>query len=105
MSMPLKWEFPGGKVEKDESLEAALIREIDEELSLTITLVEALSPVTHEYSDFRIHLMPYLAEVKSGQLLLLEHQDYKWLEPKEMLMLDWADADLPIARDIYQRFG
>lgn len=103
--MPLKWEFPGGKVEEGESLESSLIREIAEELALNISLKEKLAPVVHEYREIKVHLFPYLAEITSGQLILLEHHAHRWLMAKELLLLDWAEADLPVAKAISQRFG
>ena len=105
MSMPLKWEFPGGKVEEGESLESSLIREIEEELSLKILLGERLNPVTHDYGGFQILLIPFLAQIESGHLMLLEHQSYKWLALPELLPLDWAEADLPVAKEVYQKFS
>jgi 8-oxo-dGTP diphosphatase len=105
MSRPMKWEFPGGKVEMGETEESALTREIEEELSLKIQLGERLNPVTHDYGDFQIVLVPFLAEIESGHLTLLEHQSYKWLAVPDLLPLDWADADLPVAREVYQKFS
>ncbi|WP_114749283.1 (deoxy)nucleoside triphosphate pyrophosphohydrolase [Pleomorphovibrio marinus] len=105
MPLPLKWEFPGGKIEESESEENALVREIEEELSLKISLVARLNPVTHDYEDSQILLVPFLAKIESGHLTLLEHQSYKWLAHSELLTLDWADADLPVAREVHQKFS
>jgi 8-oxo-dGTP diphosphatase len=99
MSLPLKWEFPGGKIEKDETEEACIIREIKEELNLEIELSKRLSPSMFDYPNFSIELIPFLARQIGGQIMLNEHSDYKYLEKRELLNLDWAEADIPIVKE------
>ncbi|WP_207426596.1 (deoxy)nucleoside triphosphate pyrophosphohydrolase [Pedobacter sp. SYSU D00535] len=104
MSHPLKWEFPGGKVEKGESEEGSLIREITEELEVEIDIKNRLSPVMHSYGDKTILLIPFIAQIARGEIKLKEHKAYLWLAPGELLQLDWAEADLPIVQELISLF-
>lgn len=97
MSLPLKWEFPGGKIEAGETKEQALIREIKEELCIEITNLEFVSTATYEYDFGRVHLSVFKADIAHGELVLKEHADKKWLAPNELLNLDWAPVDIPAA--------
>ena len=92
----LKYEFPGGKLEPGESPENALLRELDEELGISVTIGEKLADIRHDYPDFSIHMHCYSCEahVFSGELR--EHVAYAELEPHELDQLDWIDADKPI---------
>jgi 8-oxo-dGTP diphosphatase len=98
MSLPLKWEFPGGKIEPGETAEACLIREIKEELHVDVEIVEALPFNTHQYPNVTIQLIPFVCKITNGGVLLKEHLDFKWLSKDELLALDWAEADVPIVR-------
>lgn len=99
MSLPLKWEFPGGKVKLNESLEESLIREIKEELNLNIKVNYALSDVIHHYPKFSIQLFPFVCQLLGGDLKVLEHKEIKWISKEELLSYDWAEADLPIVNE------
>lgn len=96
MKLPLKWEFPGGKIETDETAEECLIREIKEELSINISIIKALTPITHQYDDFNIRLFPFICKIASGEIQLAEHANHLWLLRERLFELDWAEADLPI---------
>src|SRR5690606_20698506 len=96
MAQPLKWEFPGGKVEPGEDEAEAIVREIREELDLEIEVVARLDPVEYDYPDFRIRLIPFTARLTGGSLRLAEHTDARWVSTAELKQLDWAPADLPI---------
>jgi 8-oxo-dGTP diphosphatase len=100
MSMPLKWEFPGGKLEKDEDEINCIKREIKEELNVEIKIIQKLRSFTHDYTSFQIELIPFLSEIISGEIILKEHSQYQWLQKSELLELDWAAADLPIVEEI-----
>jgi 8-oxo-dGTP diphosphatase len=97
MNLPLKWEFPGGKVEENESPEACLKREIKEELNLELEIVQAFPSNFHSYSlGKEIELIPFLCRLLGGDLVLKEHKNYVWKEVDKLHSLDWAEADLPI---------
>ncbi len=96
MSLPLKWEFPGGKIEAGESPADCLKRELYEELGITVTIGEALATATHSYDDFTVTLYPFICSKLQGPITLHEHKAIKWTEPLQMQELDWAEADLPI---------
>jgi 8-oxo-dGTP diphosphatase len=98
MTLPLKWEFPGGKIEPGETAEDCLIREIKEELNIEIQIIKALPSNTHTYPKITIELIPFICEHTSGEILLKEHAQYSWLHKNELLALDWADADVPIVK-------
>ncbi len=95
-----KWEFPGGKVENDEGLENTVIREILEELKVSISVLNFLVQVNHEYPDFRLKMDTFICEIESGEPILTEHIDLKWLSPSELSILDWAAADVPIVEKL-----
>jgi 8-oxo-dGTP diphosphatase len=99
MTLPLKWEFPGGKIEACESPEECLIRELKEELGVSVFIGGALSPATHRYTDFTVTLYPFTCRLAGGIITPYEHHALKWIEPERMPELDWAAADLPVIRD------
>ncbi len=96
MSLPLKWEFPGGKVEPDETPENCLIREISEELNIIIQVRHSLPYNVHNYPSISIKLIPFICKFVKGKIKLKEHANFKWVGKAELLDLDWADADIPI---------
>ncbi|MDR7131684.1 8-oxo-dGTP diphosphatase [Algoriphagus sp. 4150] len=101
MSLPGLWEFPGGKIEVGESPEACLIREIKEELAISIRIGYAMTPHEHSYSEGQIiRLIPFVCSWESGNIDLLEHQKVKWLAKQELKFLEWAPADFPIVEDL-----
>jgi len=99
MSLPLKWEFPGGKIDPGETPTDCLKRELMEELGVCVDIVKPLSLNTHSYSDFTVTLHPYVCEIISGDIVLLEHSAIDWLLPSALPMLDWAEADGPVIRE------
>ncbi|MGJ1433680.1 (deoxy)nucleoside triphosphate pyrophosphohydrolase [Sphingobacterium spiritivorum] len=99
MKLPLKWEFPGGKIEPGESKKDCLIREIKEELHLHIEVNEALKMVEHHYTDFSLQLFPFVCSVRGGQLTPQEHAQVLWVSKQQLMDYDWAEADIPIVKE------
>lgn len=99
MKLPLKWEFPGGKVEENENEIQCVKREIKEEINIEIDVLKKLSNSIYDYGTFKINLIPFLANYISGDITLAEHKDFKLLKKSELLNLDWAEADLPIVEE------
>jgi 8-oxo-dGTP diphosphatase len=98
-----KWEFPGGKIEENETKIEALSREIREELHMTISVDAFLMTVQHQYPDFHLTMDTFLCSCADNTLTLTEHIDFKWLEVSEMRTLDWAEADVPIVEKLLAR--
>jgi 8-oxo-dGTP diphosphatase len=96
MSLPLKWEFPGGKIDHGESREDCLRREISEELGINVSVPKSLPAATHDYPAFTVTLYPFICSIDSGEIVLLEHAAISWLPPEQLHTLDWAEADLPV---------
>lgn len=100
MKLPLKWEFPGGKLEKDEKEIDCIKRELKEELNIEVRVIKKLTNSIYDYSTFQINLIPYVVEYVSGEIILAEHASYKLLEKGSLNTLDWAEADLPIIKEL-----
>jgi len=97
-----KWEFPGGKVEANETQNQALLREIKEELLIDISVDSFLITVEHKYPDFELVMHCYLCSTDSKELTLTEHIDHKWLDDHQLSILDWAEADIPVVEKLIQ---
>lgn len=89
------WEFPGGKIEDGESEQEALIREIKEELTVDIEIIEYINQYSYEYDFGIVSLKVYTAQIVSGTISLIEHSDKKWLKATDLLNLNWAPVDIP----------
>ena len=90
------WEFPGGKVEPGETPEAALVREIREELAVEISVGELLTTVEYDYPNFHLTMHCYLCRLIGGELRLLEHQAARWLDKGELYSVEWLPADVGV---------
>jgi len=99
MKMPLKMEFPGGKVEPGENAAGCLIREIKEELNLLVCPVFEMEANIHRYPDFTIKLIPFICTITSGELVLKEHIACYWADLEMLYGLDWAEADILIMKN------
>ena len=104
MSLPLKWEFPGGKVETNETHKQTIIREIKEELESDIEPIKHLCSINHKYKDipnpFSITLHAYLCKLIKGELKFKEHVQSKWIKVNELSNFDFADADKTLIHEI-----
>lgn len=92
-SHPLKWEFPGGKINADETAEQSIVREIEEELTVRIEVLNQLIPVEFDYGSKQIRLIPFICKITSGDIMLTEHIAMQWLDFEELLSIDWSEAD------------
>ena len=104
-SCGLLWEFVGGKAEKGETLEQALIRECMEELDVTVSVGDVFMDVIHEYPDITVHLTLFSATIAEGTPKLLEHNDLKWITPQEIPDYEFCPADKDILKRITEHFG
>ena len=95
---PLKWEFPGGKIKNDETNEEALIREINEELSINIINYEELISYNFNYKDLnkKVFICFYIVNNFSGKVLNNFHKELKWIEIKDIREYDFLEGDLKI---------
>ena len=89
----LKWEFPGGKVQESETFEKALLREIKEELNITINIYEKIAEEKFKDDKIDIVLYYYLCSLKSGMIKLNEHENFAWVEKKDFNKYDFAEGD------------
>lgn len=100
-TMPLKWEFPGGKVEEGEQARAALERELDEELGIRATIDEEAARIRHEYkSGSAVELRFFVVRQYRGQLENRIFRDMQWAKPAELPSFDFLEADLKLVSDL-----
>lgn len=92
------WEFPGGKVEPNETNEEALKREIKEELNLDIELNKFLTRVEYDYPTFHLVMDVYVSKIISGFIDLTVHSEIKWVKKSELDSVEWVPADIPIIK-------
>ena len=95
------WEFPGGKIEPDESSEVALKREIQEELGVDIAIENLLCTTEYDYPSFHLTMHCYLCSIASGEIELREHKSARWLRPEELGSVEWLPAD----KDVISRLN
>ena len=98
----LLWEFVGGKVEAGETKEAALIRECQEELAVTLSVEDVFMEVVHEYPDITVQLTLFNAVIAEGIPQKLEHNDIRWITPAEIPQYDFCPADVEILDKIME---
>jgi 8-oxo-dGTP diphosphatase len=94
MAHPLMWEFPGGKVYTGESPERCLKREIREELNIEIEVERLLPSVIYNYGYQQIKLIPFICSIREGEILLTEHNDWRWIRRSELKDFRLLEADM-----------
>jgi len=100
-TMPLKWEFPGGKIEEGEQPRDALHRELDEELGIDAKIGEEVARIRHEYkSGNSVELRFYVVHQYKGEIENRIFRDLRWSSRSELLSFDFLEADLPLVRDL-----
>lgn len=99
------WEFPGGKIESGETTADCLKRELQEELDIQITVGDFLTEHIHDYGAFQILLKGYLCAYVSGTFKLSDHDEVKWIDPKDILESELAPADVPLLRKLIEMRG
>ena len=90
------WEFPGGKMEEGETPQEALKREIMEELGIEIKVGELITKIEYDYPTFHLSMDCFFVEIISGDLILKEHEDAKWLTKEELDSVNWLPADITL---------
>ena len=98
------WEFPGGKLEKDENAEQALIRELKEELNVLVKVESYCLDVIQHYPNISVNLTAFYCRIVSGEPNLIVHKGMKWVKYNELLSYQLLPADIPIAKKIIEDF-
>lgn len=98
------WEFPGGKIEQGESPRQALLRELDEELKIKVSVSQsAFDTTVYDYDFARVHLTTFVCELETGVPTLTEHVAIKWLPAHSLDQLEWAPADRPAVKKLMHK--
>lgn len=97
------WEFPGGKLEPNESGAEACIREIQEELEVTIDDLEPLCTVEHDYDSFHLSMECFLCKIASGTIHDSEHENLRWLDIDSLWSVDWLPADIKVVEELERK--
>jgi 8-oxo-dGTP diphosphatase len=100
-TMPLKWEFPGGKIEEGEQPRDALRRELEEELGIVATIGDELARIQHEYPNGgMVELRFFVVRQYQGEIENRIFREIQWASPKDLPKFDFLEADLSLVRDL-----
>ena len=100
-TMPLKWEFPGGKIEEGEQPRDALRRELEEELGITASIGDELARIQHEYPNGgMVELRFYIVRRYDGEIENRIFREIRWAAPKDLPKYDFLEADLTLVKDL-----
>ena len=97
------WEFPGGKIDSGETPEEALIREIKEELDTEVEVKELLNTVEYDYPNFHLSMDCFICSIKSGNLVLKEHEAARWLSKEMLRSVEWLPADVEVLEKVEKK--
>ena len=97
-----KWEFPGGKIERDETPQQCLVREMREELGINVAVGDFFGENTYRYEYGTIKLLAYRTSWIDGQLSINAHADCRWVHPAQLDNFDFAAADIPFVKKLQQ---
>jgi 8-oxo-dGTP diphosphatase len=103
-SHPWQWEFPGGKIHFDENEEQCIVREIDEELSVEVDVIDRLQSIEFDYGTKKIRLIPFVCQIISGEIMLTEHVAQRWFSLEEWKSFNWSGADHELIRINQENF-
>ena len=103
-SHPWQWEFPGGKIHFDENEEQCIVREIDEELSVEVDVIDRLQSIEFDYGTKKIRLIPFVCQIISGEIMLTEHVAQRWFSLEEWKSFNWSGADYELIRINQENF-
>jgi 8-oxo-dGTP diphosphatase len=102
---PMKWEFPGGKVNKGESFEECIVREIQEELSIDVVIFGKLPDTQYNYTNKSVRLIPFICDTLDDMPFLSEHIDFKWINAEKLLSVNFSEADIIVAENYLRHIG
>ena len=98
-----KWEFPGGKIEEGETVEACLERELMEEFEIQVSVGDFVGSSTYHYDHISIELLAFKTLMDSGSITLKEHSAYKWVTVSQLPEFEFAPADIPFVEKLIRR--
>ena len=97
------WELPGGKVQANESDSDALVRELQEELGVQVSITGELGISDYDYPQICIRLVGLVGQLETGQPEAREHHAIRWVGPDELRQLQWSPADIPLLGPLEER--